>query len=136
MLYPQTLSRQRVTRPTPKSCNTRTRWSDATSIAYCVRCEAIAGEAQTEVFASCQGSCSPCCWARQVAGWEPAQLRGATKEPDNIHVKPDGTHSCSSRRQCITCVAQACDPLHRHRKIYPRGEIIVVLACHWPQATK
>lgn len=54
MLHPQTLSRQRVTRPT-RSCNVRTRWSTANSTVYCVRCKGIAGELQTEVFAPYQG---------------------------------------------------------------------------------
>jgi hypothetical protein len=120
-----------------KSCNTRTRWSNADSIVYCVRCEAIAGEAQTEVFAPSR-SRSPCCRACQITGRlnrEPARLRGATKGPNNILMHIQVPHEGSAFRR-PQCVALACDSLRRHRKICPRGEIIVVLGCHWPEVTK
>lgn len=77
-------------------------------------------------FCTLPRSCSPYCRACQVTGRlnrEPAQLRGVTKEPDNIHVNPDARCN-SSRRRCFSSVTHALrDTLRRHRKICPREEI-------------
>lgn len=125
MMHPQTLSRQRVTRPT-RSCNIRTRWSTANSTVYCVRCKGIAGELQTEVFAPYQGL------ALLTVGHArlPVSLIGSQhnfvasqKEPDNIHVNPDARRK-SSRRRCFSSVTHVLrDTLRRHRKMCLREEI-------------